>query len=185
MQTQLPAGLVDNNIEVFDNNKGRATVTYKGRIIDFRKLPRHMYNFFHKQMIADVEKYKVLSEHFRTEEEKLNQYLLCLYGGFDNIPDYDYTTLHTDNWACKRRGECPFGHKLCPKLTTKTGEELSRREIEIIQLFATGLSVKEVADELNISDHTARTHSQNIHRKLGLNKTTEVVRFAFKHNLNA
>lgn len=45
--------------------------------------------------------------------------------------------------------------------------ELTPRELEVIDLHAKGLTRKEIADALSISNSTAFTHSRNIHRKLG------------------
>ncbi len=43
---------------------------------------------------------------------------------------------------------------------------LSDREIEVLEQLATGLSVKEIADHLDISTRTARFHLSNIYEKL-------------------
>jgi DNA-binding CsgD family transcriptional regulator len=43
---------------------------------------------------------------------------------------------------------------------------LSDREVEVLEQLATGLSVKEIADHLNISTRTARFHLSNIYEKL-------------------
>ncbi len=45
---------------------------------------------------------------------------------------------------------------------------LTRREVEVTQLLVQGLTDREVAKELFISVHTARRHSENVLRKLGI-----------------
>ena len=45
---------------------------------------------------------------------------------------------------------------------------LSAREIEVLDLIAQGMSGAEIAEELNISDHTVRTHKLRIYDALGL-----------------
>ena len=57
-----------------------------------------------------------------------------------------------------------------PKLS-----ELSERENEILQLVATGLIVKEVADKLFLSSHTVTKHLKNIYNKLHVNNRIEAV----------
>lgn len=57
-----------------------------------------------------------------------------------------------------------------PKLS-----ELSERENEILQLVATGLIVKEVADKLFLSTHTVTKHLKNIYNKLHVNNRVEAV----------
>ncbi|MBQ7823422.1 MAG: response regulator transcription factor [Bacteroidaceae bacterium] len=49
-----------------------------------------------------------------------------------------------------------------------THEELSPREIEVLQLVAQGYINKEIADKLNISFNTVLTHRKNITTKLGI-----------------
>ena len=47
---------------------------------------------------------------------------------------------------------------------------LSVRERELMLLVAEGLSNKEVAGQLDISERTVETHVQSIFRKLGIHK---------------
>lgn len=61
--------------------------------------------------------------------------------------------------------------------------KLTRREIEIVQLFARGQSPEQIADQLFLSLHTVRTHKKNIMKKLNLNQGSELVRFAFENHL--
>ena len=61
--------------------------------------------------------------------------------------------------------------------------ELSGRELEIIQLFAEGYNYKEVADKLNISCNTVETHKKNIFEKLEINSIVELVKYAIKHGI--
>ncbi|WP_255440718.1 response regulator [Caenimonas sedimenti] len=52
---------------------------------------------------------------------------------------------------------------------------LSTREIEVLQVVAKGLSVKEAADILALSPMTVGTHVKNIYRKLAVNSRAEAV----------
>jgi NarL family two-component system response regulator LiaR len=54
-------------------------------------------------------------------------------------------------------------------------ERLHRREIEVLRLGANGLSNKEIASRLVISERTVQTHFRNILRKLGVGSRTEAV----------
>jgi DNA-binding NarL/FixJ family response regulator len=47
---------------------------------------------------------------------------------------------------------------------------LSVRERELVLLVAEGLSNKEIAGQLDISERTVETHVQSIFRKLGIHK---------------
>ena len=59
---------------------------------------------------------------------------------------------------------------------------LTRREKEIITLFALGMSNKEIADKLFISIRTVESHKNNIMNKLELKSTDDLVKFALKNN---
>lgn len=52
---------------------------------------------------------------------------------------------------------------------------LSHREKEIVSLISKGSSVEEIADMLNISCHTVRTHRKNILKKTGCKNSAELV----------
>ena len=56
--------------------------------------------------------------------------------------------------------------------------KITRREREVMKLCCEGLLAKEIADRLNISQRTVETHKTNLFKKLGINNTMELVRYA-------
>lgn len=64
-------------------------------------------------------------------------------------------------------------HLLGP--STVQGENLSPREREVLDLLASGLLYKEIANQLNISITTVRTHIINICEKLHVRNRVEAV----------
>jgi DNA-binding NarL/FixJ family response regulator len=62
-------------------------------------------------------------------------------------------------------------------------DPLSPREREVFMLQTRGLSSKEIARELFISDKTVQTHRARIFRKLRVHSAAELVRFAAVHGL--
>lgn len=60
---------------------------------------------------------------------------------------------------------------------------LSKRERQIVGMIAAGHTDREIAGKLFISPTTAKTHRNNIHRKLGLKNNAALVRFAFETGL--
>jgi DNA-binding NarL/FixJ family response regulator len=58
---------------------------------------------------------------------------------------------------------------------------LTRREAEIAMLLAEGLSNRQIAERLVISQRTAETHVNNILGKLGLTSRTGVARWVAEH----
>jgi two-component system response regulator NreC len=61
------------------------------------------------------------------------------------------------------------------------GEELSPRELEVLQLLARGYANREIAIELGISVKTVDAHKANGMGKLGMSSRIELVRFAILH----
>lgn len=53
--------------------------------------------------------------------------------------------------------------------------ELTHTQVEVLKLNAVGLSSCEIADKMDISEETARTHMKNIKQRTGLQKATELV----------
>jgi len=62
-------------------------------------------------------------------------------------------------------------------------ESLTKREIEIINLLAKGLSTKEIAEQLNRSFHTIETHRGNIKNKLGCKNVAEIATMGYRMGL--
>ena len=60
---------------------------------------------------------------------------------------------------------------------------LSGREREVLALVAQGLTNKEIAAKLIISENTARNHVSRILDKLGLSRRSEAATFAAQHGL--
>lgn len=68
-------------------------------------------------------------------------------------------------------------------LETMGRKELSQRELEVLTLVAMGLSNKEIARNLYISDKTARNHVVSCLTKLGANDRTEAATTAIRRGL--
>ncbi|MBD5333132.1 MAG: helix-turn-helix transcriptional regulator [Bacteroides sp.] len=66
---------------------------------------------------------------------------------------------------------------------TESQISLSSREREIIRCVALGLSNKEIAENLCISQHTVATHRRNIASKLDIHSSAALTIFAILHGL--
>lgn len=60
---------------------------------------------------------------------------------------------------------------------------LTPREIEVLQLLATGLGNKAIARQLNISEHTVKFHIRSIFSKLNASSRTEAVTLGMRQGL--
>jgi two-component system, NarL family, response regulator LiaR len=52
---------------------------------------------------------------------------------------------------------------------------ITKRELEVLQLMAQGLSNKEIADRLFLSLSTVKSHSNNLFDKLGVQRRTQAI----------
>ncbi|HEX3661695.1 MAG TPA: response regulator transcription factor [Acidobacteriaceae bacterium] len=64
-----------------------------------------------------------------------------------------------------------------------SSDELSPREVEVLQTIAGGRSNKCVADTLNISEDTVKGHMRNILSKLGANDRLDAVLIAMRRGI--
>ena len=55
---------------------------------------------------------------------------------------------------------------------------ITKRELEILALIAQGMSNREIAEKLFVSENTVKTHSSRLFDKLGAKRRTQAVQFA-------
>lgn len=60
---------------------------------------------------------------------------------------------------------------------------ISKRELEVLQLIAQGLSNQEIADNLFVSLNTVKTHSSNLFLKLDVKRRTQAIEKAKRLSL--
>lgn len=60
---------------------------------------------------------------------------------------------------------------------------ITKRELEILELVVAGKSSPEIAEQLFISRRTVDTHRNNLMQKLDIHNTASLVRYALQHNL--
>lgn len=61
--------------------------------------------------------------------------------------------------------------------------ELSKRELDVLELIADGCSQKEIADQLSITKYTVTDHLKSIYVKLGVKNAPQAVAEAYKKKL--
>ena len=62
-------------------------------------------------------------------------------------------------------------------------DELTPREVEVLKLIAAGLSNREIADTLVLSNATVKTHVNRVFYKTGARDRAQAVRYAYRHGL--
>lgn len=73
--------------------------------------------------------------------------------------------------------------KLIQQLSQPEAEPLTEREREVLRSIARGLSNREIADHLHITEGTVKGHVSNILAKLHLQDRTQAALYAVKHGL--
>jgi two-component system, NarL family, response regulator LiaR len=61
--------------------------------------------------------------------------------------------------------------------------ELSKRELEVLNLMAQGLSNEEIASKIFVSVSTVKTHNQNLFEKLDVKRRTQAIDKARRLNI--
>jgi len=61
--------------------------------------------------------------------------------------------------------------------------KITRRELEILELIAGGLSNREIAERLFVSENTVKTHSSRLFDKLSAKRRTQAVQLAKEFGL--
>jgi NarL family two-component system response regulator LiaR len=60
---------------------------------------------------------------------------------------------------------------------------ITRRELEVLELMAQGMSNREIAERLFVSENTVKTHSSRVFDKLGAKRRTQAVQMGKEFGL--
>jgi DNA-binding NarL/FixJ family response regulator len=92
-------------------------------------------------------------------------------------------TLNNERYFCGKVLEV-LDKENNTKTFTCGGTVLTKREIEVIELVAQGMSNKEIANQMFLSVHTVLTHRKNLMQKLGLKNTAGLVVYAVQSGIH-
>jgi ATP/maltotriose-dependent transcriptional regulator MalT len=103
-------------------------------------------------------------------------------GGDEETARLEFDTARA---AFARLGAHPDGERAAAlaEPASRNPYELSDREVDVLRLLAKGLSNREIARALVISEHTVRRHLSNLYRKIGVTSRSAATAFAFEHKL--
>ena len=62
-------------------------------------------------------------------------------------------------------------------------EQLSDRELQVLQMIAAGQSITEIAELLSLSPKTVSTHKSRMLEKMNMSNQAELIRYAIEHRL--
>ena len=77
----------------------------------------------------------------------------------------------------------PTGEPFLPNDSKREALGITPRELEILQLIAQGMSNREIAEKLFVSENTVKTHSSRVFDKLGAKRRTQAVQFGKEFRL--
>jgi len=77
----------------------------------------------------------------------------------------------------------PTGERFVPDERKREDLGITRRELEILELIAQGMSNREIAGRLFVSENTVKTHSSRVFDKLGAKRRTQAVQFGKEFGL--
>lgn len=103
-----------------------------------------------------------------SEEAPLSAALAVKHGAVASLPKLMPSEAMVD--AIRRVAE---GGRAFPKPPTASATRLSKRELDVLQHVASGLSNPEVATRLNLSRWTVKQHASAVYRKLGVRNRAE------------
>ena len=92
-------------------------------------------------------------------------------------------SFFSNELLCKLIANLTTNKSSSEEVLTETKEKLSKREIEVLKEIAMGLTNDEIAEKLNISATTVRTHRSNLLSKTNSNNTASLVMYAIKNKL--
>jgi two-component system invasion response regulator UvrY len=76
---------------------------------------------------------------------------------------------------------------LATTLTSEAGrplhEALSDRELQVLRMLASGMSVKEIGFELNLSEKTISTYRTRVLEKMNMRTAAQLMRYAIRTDL--
>ena len=77
----------------------------------------------------------------------------------------------------------PEVQKILAEFSIKDKPKLTRREREVLELIAAGITTQQIADKLFVSPLTIETHRRNLMQKFGANNAPAMIRAAIEQRL--
>ncbi len=115
---------------------------------------------------------------FMLKDARINELKQAINDVLDGDVHFSHTLL--------RRVVLNIKHESENKIITPEQQiKLTGREAEVLELICNGLSNDEIADKLNISPLTVKSHRTNLFTKTGCGNAASLVMFAIKNKLIA
>ena len=116
-------------------------------------------------------------------ETGIEGFISKLHGGADAIVEAVRSVMQGVDYFGKDISDIIRRIYVAKKKTFEVTSEFTEQEKRIIELCHEGLPGKIIANRLGISLRTVDNHKNHIFRKLGINNTMEMVRYALKNGI--
>tara|TARA_R110000850_G_scaffold218852_3_gene344438 strand:- start:22351 stop:22977 length:627 start_codon:yes stop_codon:yes gene_type:complete len=142
-----------------------------------------------KQLRADGNTMPILILSVQPEDQYAIRVLKAGASGFLNKDSAPEELLNAVRQVMNGRKyiSASIAEKLAESLSTPLDkplyETLSDRELQVVQLIASGKTVSEIGREINLTVNTISTYRARILDKLHLNNNAEITRYALDNNL--
>lgn len=114
------------------------------------------------------------------EFQIVRQWIKCHSGQSDSMLDIDENgNRNFEACYCPKRGECETCDlfRVCYPIRSIL---LRKAEINVLRLIVSGLHEHQIADTLNIATSTVKNHRNNMLKRLGLHKTSQLIDYWHK-----
>jgi DNA-binding NarL/FixJ family response regulator len=108
---------------------------------------------------------------------------LCLMATASAANAYEWGSSDRIDRRQERQEFRKVAGQALPEPAAAVVAELSDREVEVLRLVAQGLSNREIAESLSLSEHTVKSHLANILDKLHLRSRAHAAAYAVQAGL--
>jgi DNA-binding CsgD family transcriptional regulator len=181
----------NENVEFYNTPSGQVMIHVEGEPV--RLLKEEDVDFISRRLetIQSLfpDAFSALSELYSKnsrnkkwyEFRMVSRFIRCNFGEYDELRrDIQNGVYNFEEVKCPQRGECPFEGIICkPKMKTI----LTNAEKSVAKLYASGLTFREIADELGISYNTVHTELYHVKVRLKLKSSKEITKWIKNNNI--
>jgi len=164
-------------LQSLDKFKGIKSIILSSHVSE--KYGLQCYDFVLQALEAGANGYLLKS----STGEEIYSALIEAYGGGCFVFGESFNFKEVTKFLAEDRG------KLISFLTRQSKLGITKRELEVIELLAQGLIVKEISEKMAITEDSVNSHKENIRSKvlqnygINLRNTVEIVVWAIKNKL--
>lgn len=170
------------DLEFYGNRKDKTVIVLQaGHAKPFAQLDRKYYQMIKEALRNDEGAQQYFSSCDYSEERQVELYTYFMWGDLDHTPDISGGTLQpSENFRDSL--ECP-SMDFTNKHFTIDDQELSKRDMIIIDMSARECTDFEIADRLNIAIKTLDSHKTKLLKKLGCGSKLGMVSKSYRQHL--